>query len=164
MNPNMGRDFTPGHALSSLPSKSDHCFISSEMRTSFGRLEIPGCDFMGSSLVCHCKDAIPVGRRFVKEIFLTAFPVHARGSFIGPAVQNLLESVLSFFPSAFAVEFPATLEELEARPQILSRRVSGDFRLPADQLVDGHGLQFALHANQVKLAENEASILRGFVG
>ncbi len=49
MNPNIGRELTPGQPRSSFSSIADHCFISSEMRSILGRLEAFCLDFMSRS-------------------------------------------------------------------------------------------------------------------
>src|SRR5260370_13424380 len=64
--------------------------------------------------VGHREDAIPAGRRLIEEVFLAPLPIRARGTIIGPFVQNALERFLSVFPAALAIELMGLTEEVEA--------------------------------------------------
>src|SRR5580692_5363618 len=109
----------------------------------------------------HGKDAVPAGRRFIEEIVLTALPVGPRGAVVGPLVQNGLEGFLRVFPATLAIELVGLAKNLDTLAHFFGSPVSGILRGAADEFVDGDGLEFAFHANEIKLAKEEAVGLGG---
>src|SRR5437879_1964123 len=107
----------------------------------------------------HREDAIPTGWGFVEKIFLTALPVGACRAIIGPLVENGLEGGLSLEPAAVLKECASFVKTIEA-----GLRVGGKIGRGRNQFVDDDRLQLALHADEIKCAENEAGVFRCKVG
>jgi len=68
--------------------------------------------------VGHGEDAVPIGGRFVEEIFLAAFPVSAGGAIFGPLIEDGLESGLSVVPAALLEESTRFAKPIQARTSI----------------------------------------------
>src|SRR5437016_9541892 len=91
--------------------------------------------------VGHGEDAIPAGRRLIKEIFLAALPIGAGRAVFGPAVENRLKRFLGVFPATLPIELPGLLEEIEASTHFLRGTVNRVFGGAADEFVDADRLE-----------------------
>src|SRR5260370_16546451 len=114
--------------------------------------------------VGHREDAMPAGRRLIEEVFLAPLPIRARGTIIGPFVQNALERFLSVFPAALAIELMGLTEEVEAVANFVWSAIDRALRGKADEFEDGYRLELAFPANEIRFWEVEAVVLHGSAG
>src|ERR1700756_192650 len=99
----------------------------------------------------HGEDAIPTGWMLVEKIFLTALPVSACRTVIGPLIEDRLEHGLSLEPAALPEECASFLKTIEA-----GSRVGGKIARGGHQFIDDDRLQLAFHADEIEFAKNEA--------